>query len=134
LRPNPDYALSTNLQKPRKLVLWIIWFATLNAVIVYQIALGQGGPHGVNAASSTLPPIFWAAMVQLAAAAFIRWLLLPGASTYQKILVLMIVGLAWSEAVEFYGLFLIPTDQPQTKLGLWILSLLGVVQFAPINA
>ena len=47
---------------------------------------------------------------------------------------MMIIGLALSEAVEFYGIFLIPRDQPDTKLALFMLPLLSMAQFVPTYA
>lgn len=118
----------------RALVLWIIWFWMLGAVFLYQFALGKGVPQGSNSPSSTTPPIVYVALAQVAAASLIRWLLMPRTKEIQRMLVLMIIGLALSEAAEFYGLFLVPRDQPETKLSLWILSILGVAQFAPVYA
>ena len=46
----------------------------------------------------------------------------------------MIVGLALSEGGAFYGLFLVPADQPETKLLVFVLALISMVQFAPFYA
>jgi len=119
---------------PRALVLWVIWFAMLCSVFLYQLILGKGVPHGSNLQSSSTPPIVWVAIAQVAAASFIRWLLIPRTKEVPKMVVLMIIGLALGEGVEFYGLFLVPHDQPETKLLLWILSILGIAQFAPVYA
>jgi len=118
----------------RALVLWVIWFAMLSAVFFYQFGIGRGLPHGSNLPSAAAPPAVYLAIAQVAVASLIRWLVIPRAKEIPKILVLMIIGLALSEAVEFFGLFLVPRDQPETKLSLWILSILSIAQFAPVYA
>jgi hypothetical protein len=74
------------------------------------------------------------AVGQVIVASLIRWLFIPRAKNAAQLLVLMIIGLALSEAVEFYGLFLLPADQPSTKLGLWVLAILSGLQFIPMYA
>jgi F0F1-type ATP synthase membrane subunit c/vacuolar-type H+-ATPase subunit K len=103
-------------------------------VCIYQFALGHGIPQGQNQDPMSLgiPEII--AIANLSVALFIRWILIPRTRQRKQLLVLMIVGLALSEAVEFFGLFLIPAGQPETKLLFWMLSLLSCLQFAPLYA
>jgi hypothetical protein len=124
----------TQKKQSKALVLWIIWIAIASSVVMYQLVLGHGVPNGPNDASIPQSPIIYLAGAQLAAAAGIRWFLMPKAKTIPKMLVLMIWGVAISEAVEFYGLFLIPTAHPQTKLVMWILALISIFQFVPVYA
>jgi len=116
----------------QKLVSWVIWFALTASIVVYQLVLGHEIPHGANARVSEMPPIVAVASVEFIAAAAIRWLLVPKTRVAGRLLVLMIIGLSLSESAEFFGLFLVPNDQPETKLALWILSLLSAIQFIPI--
>lgn len=124
--------------QPRKsvpaLVLWVVWFAMVTAIPIYQFALGGGWPSGTNARASGFSPVEILAVGQILAATVIRWLVLPKFTETSQQLVMMIIGLALSEAVEFYGIFLVPLEQPETKLALFILSLASVAQFAPIFA
>ena len=120
--------------RPQLLVIWVIWFSMFVAVFIYQFALGGGIPVGDNAHEQKLDVAVIISAAMLLAALPIRWLLIPRANAAGKILVLMIIGLALSEAVEFQGLFLVSADQPGTKRMLWILSLASIVQFAPIYA
>lgn len=121
-------------QKPQPVVFWAIWAALFVALFAYQFALGGGVPRGSNESEVgfSLPVVL--AVVQVAFAAVIRWFLIPKKKTPGQLLVLMIFGLALSEAVEFYGLFLVPSDQPGTKLTLWILALVSEFQFMPVYA
>ena len=48
--------------------------------------------------------------------------------------VAMLVGLALGEAVEFHGIFLIPSNQPDPKLALFLVTLVSIAQFAPVYA
>ncbi len=116
------------------LVLWTIWFSMLVAVFIYQFALGHGVPSGPNARPEGANPILFLAGGQLVVAAVLRWILIPRADAAGKVLVLLVLGLSLSEAVEFFGLFLVPADQPGTKLTLWILSIVSILQFAPVYA
>ena len=115
----------------QKLVHWVIWFALTSSIVVYQLVLGHGIPHGVNSRVAQMPPIVAVASVEIIAAAAIRWLLVPRTRVAGRLLVLMIIGLGLSESAEFFGLFLVPNDQPETKLAFWILSLLSAFQFIP---
>lgn len=115
-------------------IFWIIWLVLTSGVIVYQFTLGHGLPSGANAPGAALPPIVWVAVAEIVVATWIRWVLLPRARLLPPMLMLMIIGLALSEAVEFYSLFLVPATQPETKLALWLASLLSLLQFAPIYA
>jgi hypothetical protein len=124
----------TPTNKPQALVLWVIWASLLGSLFIYQFVLGGGIPKGSNAAMAEVPPIVWVAMGQIIAASAVRWLVLPRAEAPGKKLIWMIVGLALSEGVEFYGLFLIHSDQPSTKTALWVLSMISVFQFVPLYA
>jgi len=118
----------------QKLVLWIIWFALVSSIVAYQLILGHGIPHGSNVPETETSPIAAVAIGEIAAACVIRWLLIPKTHGAGKLLVLMIIGLALSESAEFFGLFLVPDNQPETKLAIWILSLLSALQFMPVYA
>jgi len=126
--------MSENIPPPKKLVLWIIWFALTSSIVVYQLFLGHGVPHGTNDPTSAIHPMAFIAVAEIAIASLVRWLLIPRNREVGKLLVLMIVGLALSESAELFGLFLIPNDQPETKLAIWILALLSALQFMPVFA
>ena len=121
-------------KRPQLLVLWVIWASLFTGIIVYQLVLGRGIPAGENAPASGMNFAVVLAIGQIAAASLVRWLFIPRAKNPGQLLVFMIVGLALSEAVEFYGLFLVSADQPSTKLTLWVLSLLSALQFIPTYA
>lgn len=116
------------------IVLWMIWAALTGSVCIYQFALGHGIPLGQNQGPMSLGMPESISIANLSVAFFIRWVLIPRARERKQLLVLMILGLALSEAVEFYGLFLVPASQPETKLLFWILALLSCLQFAPLYA
>ena len=46
----------------------------------------------------------------------------------------MIVGLALSQAVTFFAIFLFDSGMPRTKMELFWLSLLSAIQFIPLYA
>lgn len=114
--------------------LWIIWAGLCAGVVITQFVLGHGIPTGENEPGSKIGLVGAIAFIQILAASAIRWILVPRADALPKQLVLMVLGLALSEGVQFYGLFLVPANQPSTKLALWILSLASCVQFIPLYA
>lgn len=124
----------TQQTKPQPQVFWIIWGALFVALFVYQFTLGGGVPQGQNGPNTELSWPVMLAVGQIAVASFGRWVLIPKAQAIGQLFVLMILGLALSEAVEFYGLFLIPADEPSTKLSLWVLALVSEFQFMPVYA
>ena len=121
-------------EKPPVIVLWVLWFAFVCAIVIYQFTLGHGIPQGPNAPSAGLNPLIFMAVGEIVVAAFIRWFLIPRVGTRQKMLVLMVIGIALSESAEFFGIFLVSADMPQTKLALFVASLLSALQFAPLFA
>jgi hypothetical protein len=126
--------MSDSQAASQRLVAWVIWFALVCSIVAYQLILGHGIPRGTNAASTETSPIAVIAVGEIVIASVIRWLLIPKAQGAGKLLVLMIIGLALSEGAEFFGLFLVPGNQPETKLAIWILSLLSALQFMPVYA
>src|SRR5262249_15346557 len=112
----------------------MLWFSMTAAIVIYQFALGHGLPHGEDVSSPMQSPILWSAVGMVAIAAAIRWLIIPRVRSLQRVLPFLIFGLALSEAVEFFGLFLFPRDMPATKLGLFVLALLSALQFVPVYA
>jgi hypothetical protein len=121
-------------KKSQLLVIWVIWTWLFAAIIVYQFVLGGGIPAGSAVAGVPMSFPLLLAIGQVLLASAIRWLVVPRAQSAGQLLAVVIVGLALSEAVAFYGLFLVPADQPNVKLTLWMLSLLSALQFIPLYA
>ena len=103
-------------------------------MLVYQFRLGGGILTGRDARSNAGNPIVWFAVAQIVAASAIRWFVLPRFTDFQKRLVLTVVGLALSQSVTFFGIFLFAADMPHTKMELFWLSLLSAIQFIPLFA
>lgn len=118
----------------RVFVFWIIWFAITASVPIYQFLLGYGLPSGKNAPGQPFPGIAFVAIAEVLAATAIRWMVLPRIARLSQQLVCMIVGLAAAESAELLGVFLIPSSLPEMKMLIFLLSLFGVIQFAPIYA
>lgn len=102
-------------------------------IVIYQMFLGGGILEVGNGAPDLKNPFLWMAVGQVAAAAVIRWLVIPRFLKFQQILTWAILGLALSEAVEFYGIFLIDHDNA-TKMTFFGMSLLSALQFIPVYA
>jgi hypothetical protein len=115
-------------------VLWVFWGAMVAAIFFYQFALGHGIPLGANARTQEFQLPVDLALAQIAIAAVLRWVVVPRVSEPAALLPLLVVGLVLSEAVEFYGIFLVPGDMAATKLVFFIGSLLSALQFIPVYA
>lgn len=121
-------APNASAPQPAQLVLWVLWFAFLQGIVMFRIFLVQPLPPG------TLPPpdVFpWAlSLVPVMVSVLIRWLWLPRAQHGTQALTIMILGIALAEATTFFAIFLTPS-----KLNLLVAaSFLGAFQFAPIWA
>ena len=119
---------------PPPLVFWILWVAFLGSITVYQVELGGGLPHGGNAGPQALNLPVVLGAVQFVVAALIRWIVIPKVTDGVRLLPLMVVGLALSESLTFYGIFLVASNMPQTQLAFLVASFFGVLQFAPFYA
>jgi hypothetical protein len=116
------------------MIMWVMWAALTSGFLVIQFILGGGLPQGKNPPTAGVHPIAIMGVVLVIIATGIRWFVLPRFAALNQKLVMMIVGMALSEGAGINGIFLIPASQPETKLAIFVLSLLGMVQFAPIYA
>jgi hypothetical protein len=64
----------------------------------------------------------------------IRWLVLSKATRPAQQLVGMIVGLALSEVSVLLGIFFVAPDYPQNQIGLLMVGVVSLIQFAPSYA
>ena len=124
----------TTPQKAKAPVLWILWITILMSLFLYQFKLGHGLTKGHDARPVFQNPMIWLCVFNLIAAAVVRWWFIPKTTDLKRLLVLLIIGLALSEAVTFFGIFLFQSDMPETKTGLFVLSVLSVLQFMPLYA
>jgi hypothetical protein len=111
--------------RQQQIVMWVLWFAFLNGIILFRVFLAQPPPGGKPLPADAFP---WAlSLFPVLLSGVIRWTLLPRARDPQQSLVLMVVGIAFAEATSFFGIFLTPSH-----LNLLCgASFLGVFQFAP---
>lgn len=121
-------------QRSQVLVLWVLWFAMTCAIVFYQVFLGHGWLKGDDARPMMQYPVIWLCVAWLAIATTVRWAVIPRVPDFRRLLFCLIIGLAFSESVEFFSLFLFPSDMPTTKMGLFVLSVLSALQFMPIYA
>ena len=119
---------------PPTLVFWVIWAALTGGVGLYQAKLGGGWLAGKDEGSAFEMPVTYVALGFVFVASVLRWWVIPRTATKPRLLVGMIVGLALSEAVEFFSLFLYPRTMPETKMGLCALAWLSMAQFVPVYA
>lgn len=118
---------------PAGLVFWIIWFAILNGLVMIQFFVGGGIPSGQDQGKP--PMVFFAIAAGLAAVALgIRFLLIPQLKELPKKLPAMIIGLAFSEAIGFLGIFGMGKQFPASQLFLFVCAVGCIVSFAPFYA
>jgi hypothetical protein len=118
--------MNSDASHPKQiLVWWVIWFAFLIGVVQIYFTLGKTSASSVARASFN-----FLGLVPFVVSSLIRWIVLPKMQLPQAALVAFIVGIAIAEASCFVGLFLMPAH----KLELFVLSILGIIQFAPFFA
>jgi hypothetical protein len=125
--------LDRNAVTDRRLAstFWTIWLAILVSIMIYPFFLGGGLPHGQDSDRPVSIVLWIVAIGSLAVASFLRWIYIPRQQVGRLLMIPFIVGLACSEAVEFYGIFLVGPDHPTTQMTFLILSILGTIQFVP---
>ena len=102
------------------------------SLFLYQFRLGGGWLSGSDNGSGFQSPIAYVAIAFVLAATVVRWVVLPRCGHPIALLVCLIVGLALSETVTFFEIFLFPRSMPQTKMTLFELSVLSTLQFIPL--
>ena len=115
-------------------IMWIIWFAQLQAAFVFQFFLSDGFTKGDNTADPMALWLWMICFLPLVAATGIRWLALSKRTRPEQQLVRMFVGLALSEASVLLGIFLVAPDYPQNQIGLLMVGVVSLIQFAPSYA
>src|SRR6478735_154976 len=118
---------------PQALVFWIIWFAILQGLVIQQFFIGGGIPKGVDQGN---PPIQWLALAGgLAIAALvIRFSVIPRLKTIPQKLPAMIIGLALSEGIGLFGMFVVGKNFPETQQVFLVTAIACIVSFAPVYA
>lgn len=119
----------------KSLVFWVIWAAFIFSLFFYQFTLGHGLPRGRNlGGDSPSAGILILVGVFAGASIFVRWILVPRFNDRFVLLVLMLVGIAMAETLTFFEIFLISGAHPQAGAAVFCLSVVCVLQFAPMYA
>ena len=105
-----------------RIVLWILWFAITSGLVMIYTMIPANGPGSKQLQFLPILP--------LAISGFIRWVLLPKATTIAGAMPIFIIGLAMAEGCGLLGIFL----TPQLKQTYLVLALMGLMQFAPFWA
>ncbi len=110
---------------------WVCWVAIFSSLFIYQFFLGRGIPQGENASEPINTAFYGVCFGSILIATFIRWILIPKVKVIRQALVLFIIGIALSESVVFYEIFLIGPNYPETQMIFFILSVMSTFQFIP---
>ena len=113
-----------------QIIAWVIWGAILIGLFVLQFFIGGGIPTGDQMEN---PPTVMSliCIAGVAIGTLIRWLVIPKLNDNLKLLPAMIVGLALCESSGLLQMFLLGKEYPDTQKLIFVLAVLGVVQFAP---
>lgn len=123
MHPGPD----AQRLKTQLMVWWIIWTAILAGLIVIYSFLGRGPlPPAMPGAN---PFANLVGLVPLFVSIVIRWLVWPRSAAPGPAFVMFIIGLALAESCGLLGIFL---GGPYRE-DLFVLGVLGVAQFVPLN-
>jgi hypothetical protein len=114
--------------KAQLLTWWIVWSSILAGLCLTYIFVGRAKP---------LPPVVPAELmvnlvgfVPLFVSVVLRWLVLPRYTDSARAMVVFVVGLALAESCGLLGIFL----GGPFRDALFVLGVLGVVQYAPFYA
>jgi hypothetical protein len=118
----------TNQSKQQLLIWWVVWGAFLMGIfMIYFMLIATS----TSVSSPVRGSLVWlAGVAPVVVSAIIRWIVLPRIWNARTALALFVVGIALAEAACFVGLFVFPAH----KLELFVLSALGIFQFAPYYA
>ncbi|MBI2496781.1 MAG: hypothetical protein HYV75_02235 [Opitutae bacterium] len=122
--PGPD----TQRIKTQLMIWWLIWGSVLAGLVVIYHFLGRGPLP--TAAPGANPLVGLAGLVPLFVSIIIRWLVLPRSTAPGPAFVMFIIGLSLAEGCGILGIFL---GGPYRE-DLFVLGVLGVAQFVPLNA
>ena len=113
-----------------QITAWVIWGAILMGLFVLQFFIGGGIPTGEQMEN---PPTVMSliCIACVAIGTLIRWLVIPKLNDKPKLLRAMVVGLALSQGSGLMQIFLLGKEYPDTQKLIFVLAVLGVVQFAP---
>lgn len=124
--------MTNSAARPHSTVMWVLWAVMCAAIVTYQVNLGGGMLSGADASPRGFGFPVPLVLTAVAGAAIVRWAILPVMRNRQALLICLIIGLALSEAAEFFGIFLVGHDMPRLKMEIFYLSLASAIQFAPI--
>ena len=118
------------MRSPDQLIAWGLWGAILMGLFVLQFFIGGGIPTGDQMEN---PPTVMSliCIACVAIGTLIRWLVIPKLNDNLKLLRAMIVGLALCEGSGLPQISLLRKEYPDTQKLIFVLAVLGVVQFAP---
>ena len=118
------------MRSPDQLIAWVIWGAILMGLFILQFFIGGGIPNGDQMEN---PPTVMSliCIAGVAIGTLIRWLVIPKLNGYHNLLRAMVVGLALCEGSGIQQIFLLGKEYPDTQKLIFVLAVLGVVQFAP---
>ena len=113
-----------------QIIAWVIWGAILIGLFVLQFFIGGGIPTGDQMEN---PPTVMSliCIAGVAIGTLIRWLVIPKLNDKPKLLRAMVVGLALSQGSGVLQIFLLGKEYPDSQKLIFVLAVLGVVQFAP---
>ena len=113
-----------------QIIAWVIWGAILIGLFVLQFFIGGGIPTGDQMEN---PPTVMSliCIAGVAIGTLIRWLVIPKLNDKPKLLRAMLVGLALSQGSGVLQIFLLGKEYPDSQKLIFVLAVLGVVQFAP---
>ena len=113
-----------------QIIAWVIWGAILIGLFFLQFFIGGGIPTGDEMEN---PPTVMSliCIAGVAIGTLIRWLVIPKLNDKPKLLRAMVVGLALSQGSGLLQIFLLGKEYPDSQKLIFVLAVLGVVQFAP---
>lgn len=114
---------------PKRLVLWILWFAILSGFCTIYVFLGQPQKNVPAAAGDLL--FRFLPFVPLTIAVALRFLAIPRLTSLIKVLPVFVAGLALAESAGILAIFLLSGDDARLYFAATLFVLLT---YAPVFA
>ena len=108
---------------PTAIVMWVMWFAFVNATVMYRIFLvgKTANTHSITAPDTVL---VWALyLIPIVIVMSLRWLVIPRLRIPFLMMVPFVLGFAFAEALTFFGIFLFPKQFNLFYFTSWFLLL-----------
>lgn len=114
---------SNKSKAPTAVVMWVMWCAFASALMMYRIMLvsKRHNTHSITAPDTIFMWVLY--VIPIFIVLPLRWVVIPRLRVPILILPVFVMGVAFAEALTFFGLFLFPAQFRLFYLTSWLMLL-----------